>query len=259
MKTLHLRKPDAHLHYHDLPGTAPALIMLHGLGSASSSWYPQAARHPHLRHHQCVLVDLLGFGFSDRPQAYTYSMESQAESVAALLDHLALSRTILIGHSMAGAIAILLAEARPDLVSHLVVAEGNLDSGPGFISSRIVSVSEDDFADRKHAVFVQQMHAAGYHDYAGSLRASDSRALHRSAVSLVAPRSPSYRDRLYQLKTARTFLFGERTLPHPDERALRDAGIDVRVVPAAGHDMMADNADGFAAVVAASIAERAVS
>ena len=122
MDTFHIKALDAHLFYHDLPGTAPALVMLHGLGSSASSWYPRAANHPKLRDHRCLLVDFLGYGYSDRPRSYNYSMESQAENVASLLDHLGLSHCVVIGHSMGGSIAILLADSRPDLVSQLIVA-----------------------------------------------------------------------------------------------------------------------------------------
>ncbi len=37
MKTLHLAEAGALLRYHDLPGTAPPLLFVHGLGCASSS------------------------------------------------------------------------------------------------------------------------------------------------------------------------------------------------------------------------------
>jgi pimeloyl-ACP methyl ester carboxylesterase len=200
-------------------------------------------------------VDLLGYGYSDRPPENDYTMESQVDNVAALLDHLALQDCCVVGHSMGGSIAVLLAYARPDLVSHLVIAEGNLDPGPGFVSGRIVISSERDFVNRKYGQFIVQMATAGYHDYAGTVRASDPRCLHRSAVSLIADRSPTYRDCLYRFAGSRTYVFGERTLPDPDERLLRERGIDVRIVPDAGHDMMSDNPDGFAAVVADAIAD----
>ncbi len=253
MNTLRLPDTDAHLFYHDFPGASPALVMLHGLGSASSSWFPRAARHPRLQTHRCVLVDLLGYGYSDRPPEHPYTMDSQAENVALLLDHLALRDCVVIGHSMGGSIAILLGHARPDLAAHLIIAEGNLDPGPGFVSGRIVTTSEQAFVEEKYDQFIAQMADAGYHDYAGTVRASDPRCLHRSAVSLIADRSPTYRDCLYAFSGARTYVFGERTLPDPDERILRERGIDIRVVPNAGHDMMGDNPEGFACAVGDAI------
>jgi pimeloyl-ACP methyl ester carboxylesterase len=254
MEAIYLQHAAARMFYHDLPGGAPPLVMIHGLGSSSSSWFPRASHHPRLNEHRAILVDLLGYGYSDRPQIYDYAMESQSENIAQLLDTLGMSGCIVIGHSMGGSIAILLADARPELVAHLIVAEGNLDPGPGFVSGRIVSVSEDVFVSSKIHDFTRQMSEAGYHDYASTVRACDPVCLHRSAVSLIADRDPTYRTCLYRLPMPRSFIFGERTLPNPDEQTLRRQGIDVRIVPSAGHDMMGDSPDGFANVIADCIA-----
>ena len=97
------------------------------------------------------------------------------------------------------------------------------------------------------------MRDTGYHDYAGTLRAADPVCLHRSATSLIADRSPTYREHLYKMTMLRTFIFGEETLPDPDERVLREQGIDVRIVANTGHDMMRGNPEGFARAIADSI------
>jgi pimeloyl-ACP methyl ester carboxylesterase len=253
MESIFLEAANARMRYHDLPGREPALVMLHGLGSASSSWFPRAVRHPRLKEYRAVLIDLLGHGYSDRPRTYDYSMASQAANGAALRDHLGLKGCIVIGHSMGGSIAILLADARPDLVRHLIVAEGNLDPTPGFVSGRIAAASEEAFVATGCAAFIEQMAAAGSYDYASTLRASDPVCLHRSAVSLIGDRSPTYRDCFYRCTAPRTYLFGQRTLPDPDEQILRDHGIDVRIIAEAGHDMMGDNVEGFACAVANAI------
>ena len=254
MSTFLLRKQNAHLFYHDFPGELPALIYLHGLGSSSSSSFPRCAGHPQLRDHRSVLIDLLGYGYSGRPDDYSYSMEEQAETVASLLESLELKGSVLIGHSMGGAIAVLLAHSRPDLISTLIVAEGNLDPEPGFVSGRIASMSENAFVNEGYECFISEIESAGYHDYAGMVRAADPVGLHRSATDLIADRAPTYRQLLYQMKIPKTYIFGEKTLPDPDEEILRSHGIDVRIVANAGHAMMSDNLDGFAHVIAGAIA-----
>jgi len=180
-------------------------------------------------------------------------MEEQAETVASLLEFLKLKSNILIGHSMGGSIAILLAHNRPDLISKIIVAEGNLDPGPGFVSGRIVSMSECTFVSEGYERFMSEIESAGYHDYAGTVRAADPVGLHRSATSLIADRAPTYRELFYQLEMPRTFIFGEKTLPDPDEETLRSCDIDIRIVSNAGHDMMSDNPAGFALAIADAI------
>jgi len=253
MNTFFLPKQDAHLFYHDFPGELPALVYLHGLGSSSSSAFPRCAGHPQLRDHRSILIDFFGYGYSNRPADYSYAMEEQAETAASLLESLEMKNSVLIGHSMGGAIAILLAHSRSDLISKLIVAEGNLDPEPGFVSGRIASMDERAFVDRGYERFMSDIGSAGYHDYAGTGRAADPLGLHRSATDLIADRAPTYREMLYQMKIPRTYIFGEMTLPDPDEEILRSHDIDVRIVPNAGHDMMSDNPDGFALAIADAI------
>jgi pimeloyl-ACP methyl ester carboxylesterase len=138
MDSLYLPELDAHLCYHDLPGQEPVCIYLHGLGSASSADFPAVARDPRLAPFRALLIDLLGFGYSDHPGGFPHTLESHAETVARLLDHLELRQCHVIGHSMGGSVAIALAGARPDLVSGLVVAECNLDPEDATFSQMIV-------------------------------------------------------------------------------------------------------------------------
>ncbi len=243
----------SYLRYHDLPGREPALVFLHGLGSASSSYFARAAAHPRLRDHRALLIDLLGFGYSDRPADFDYTMDAQAEIVERLLERANVSRCALVGHSMGGSIAVLTAAAAPGCVEHLIVAEGNLDPGPGMVSGPITSMTEQEFASYGHARFVGQIRNAGFPEYAGTLRACDSVALHRSAVSLIAQRRPAYREHLARLEIPRTFIYGDKNVPSPDVDRLRADGVDVRVLEGSGHDMLVDNPDGFAELVADAI------
>ncbi len=267
MEALLIEGLNAYIRYHDLPGNEPALVFIHGLGSASSSWFPRILRHSLLATRRAVLVDLLGFGFSDRPSKFRYSMEDHADTVASLLDHLNLKRCAVIGHSMGGSIAIVLATTRPALVSNLIVAEGNLDPGPGSVSGPVTAQTEGQFIRNGYAAFLRGVISEGWVDYAGTVQASDPRAMHRSAVSLIAERHPTFREQLLALSIPRTFIFGEASLAkarltearlgeknitHPDVQRLSNDRIRVEIVENAGHDMMSDNPDGFAQAIAKS-------
>jgi pimeloyl-ACP methyl ester carboxylesterase len=248
---------DASLYYHDLPALRhlPAIVFLHGLGGAASEAFPPLARHPRLARSRALLVDFLGFGYSEAPADFGYTMEEHADSVAALLDHLGLRGVHLVGHSMGGTVAIALAARHPHLVGRLVVAEGNLDPGKGGASVRIAAQSEQEYVEQGHARLVRELQAAsgGQASYGGLLRGftlAAPYAIHRGARSLLVERRPTFRQLLEALRIPRTYIVGQRSLPNPPEGPPPGGGVKLAVVPDAGHIMYLDNLDGFAAAIA---------
>lgn len=248
MHSHYLGQPDAWLRYHDLPGREPACVYLHGLATAASSDFPALAAQPALTGRRSLLVDLLGFGFSDRPEAFDYTLTEHARTITVLLDHLGLTECVVIGHSLGGSIAIVLATQRPDLVSRLVVAEGNLASGPeegsnATFSRTVAAQTEDAFLRTGWQDLLRSMRVA-FPAFAGQLEVADPRAVHRTAVSLVAAIEPSLGDQLARASIPRTYVFGERTLQNEDmaarAAALPGQGVAVRIVPAADHGMGLD-------------------
>jgi len=250
MKSLRIPQFDAYVRFHDLPGDEPAFVMLHGLGSASSADFPSITRGPGLSRSRFILPDFLGFGYSDRPGDFDYSLQAHAETIFEILNHLNLSGVHLFGHSMGGTIAVVLAAAHPKLVARLVLAESNLDPGKSEASRMIAGQSERDYVTRGHAQFIQSIRqgireAPGLASYAGALEIADPKAMYRSAVGLMQETRPTPRERFLSIKIPRAFMVGEHTLPDPDVERLQADGIDVLTVPQAGHAMMHDNPDGF--------------
>jgi pimeloyl-ACP methyl ester carboxylesterase len=213
----------------------------------------QWATHPLVAGRQTVLVDLLGFGYSDPGQGFDYTLESHAASVARLLDHLGLRGPELVGYSMGGSIAILLAAQRPDLVSRLVVIEGNLDPGIGSLSKVIAEQSEEDYLRVGHARIVAEWRTF-FPTHAGAICLVDPRAMYWSAVGLITGSKPTMREHFLALTMPRVFIAGEKSLPEPSWDSLPDAGIQFLVVPNGSHAMMVDNPDGFAEVLATALA-----
>ena len=255
MRALHLPDLDAYLRYHDLAGREPVCVYLHGLGLASSADFPAIVRHPRLVPYRALLVDLLGFGFSDRPDAFSYALEAHAATVARLLDHLALRECRLVGHSFGGSVAIVLAVTRPDLVAGLVLAEPNLEPEDATLSRAIADQTEEGYVATGHAAVIAQAEAwaaenPAWADYPATLRATDPGAMHRSAAGLVAA---SLGAALFGLAVPRTYVFGAQTLPHPHEELLRAGGVPIAVVPDAGHGMVSENPDGVALAVAETL------
>lgn len=255
MRELYLEDERAHIRWIDLPGEGPVRVFVHGLGCTAASDFAHIATHPALGGGRTLLVDLLGHGLSDRPAGFDYRMESQAAAVAAVLDHLGLAGVDLVGHSMGGAVAIQLAAARPDLVARLVVAEPNVRPGPGAFSGPVAAQEEKAFVAEG---FARMLATGDRPDYTARLRLADPLAVHRSAVALVEGTVPSGGELLVALGVPRTFLVGEWSLPEPDAAWMAAAGVPVREVPAAGHNLMLDNPEGFAAALADALTDRQV-
>ncbi|GAC1518670.1 MAG: hypothetical protein NVS2B16_24230 [Chloroflexota bacterium] len=81
------------------------------------------------RHFRVVAMDMRGNGRSDRPtDPSAYTFDTCFEDLIAVLDHLAIERLAIIGHSRAAMTAVRLAAEHPDRISHLIVIGGYLNS-----------------------------------------------------------------------------------------------------------------------------------
>lgn len=107
---------------------APPLILLHALGEGRRDWAPVLDRFE--ERFRVFAIDLRGHGDSDWPGRY--SLQLMADDVLRLLDHLDVPAVTLIGHSMGGAVAYLLAEQHPDRAELLVIE----DASPPFPRER---------------------------------------------------------------------------------------------------------------------------
>ena len=262
MATLRLADPEALVWYDDLPGVAPPVVYVHGLGGSCSAM-PGVVRHPHVADRRAIVLDLIGHGFTEPVADFGYGPEDHARVVAALLDHLGVTGAAIVGHSAGGPVAVCLATLRPDLVSRLILAEGNLDPALAGVSKVIAAQPEADYVAGGHAALLAQIRPAALAGddamaavFATS-RVADPRAVHRTAVRMNADTRPPLWERFVGLAIPRAYLYGERNIREPRHAqaadGLRSHGVAVLTVPDAGHVMMVDNPDGFAAAVAAAL------
>lgn len=69
------------------------------------------------------VFDLLGTGRSGRPRHVDYSLNAQADRIAAALDSLHVTQAIFVAHAIGGSVALRVAVRRPDLVRGLLLVE----------------------------------------------------------------------------------------------------------------------------------------
>jgi pimeloyl-ACP methyl ester carboxylesterase len=103
-------------------GGSTAVLALHGWLDNANSFAPLAPFLPGL---DLVALDLPGHGLSGhRPPGVRYHFDDNIFDVLSAADHLGWTRFHLIGHSMGGAVATLVAAACPDRVASIVNIEG---------------------------------------------------------------------------------------------------------------------------------------
>jgi pimeloyl-ACP methyl ester carboxylesterase len=108
------------LHVEDEGAGSPALVFLHYWGGSSRTWrHVVSALAPDFR---TIAIDQRGWGRSDKPPG-PYTLAALADDAQRLVDSLALGHYILVGHSMGGKVAQLLAARQPaGLVGLVLVA-----------------------------------------------------------------------------------------------------------------------------------------
>lgn len=122
------------LHVRRTPGPEDAdttAVYVHGLGGSATNWTDLAGqlatRVPG------VAVDLPGFGRTQPPRQFDYSIPAHADTVARFVRGLDAGPVHLFGNSMGGAIAMLVASRHPELVRTLtLVSPAMPDLRPSF-------------------------------------------------------------------------------------------------------------------------------
>jgi pimeloyl-ACP methyl ester carboxylesterase len=124
----HLTLRQILIHYLDWPETVSSAlvpaIFLHGFADTARSW-EQVVRPLTQAGRRVIAPDLRGFGRSGWVGAGGYyHFPDYVADVDALVRALGLERYVLVGHSMGGAVATLLAGSRPECVAGLALLEG---------------------------------------------------------------------------------------------------------------------------------------
>ena len=106
------------LHVLDYPGEEPAIVLMHGFPD-DHRIYDKLS--PLLTPRRAVAFDWLGYGRSGRSDAAGFSSEDHGSQLAAVLDELGITRSVLVGHDASGPDVVAFAVAHPDRVAHVVL------------------------------------------------------------------------------------------------------------------------------------------
>lgn len=113
--------PSGRLHVRETPPAASAepAVMVHGLGGAATNWTDVMGL---LRDRLATMApDLPGFGWSPPPPDRDYSVRAHARAVTELVESSGRGPVHLLGNSLGGTVALVLAVTRPELVRTLTL------------------------------------------------------------------------------------------------------------------------------------------
>jgi len=101
---------------------APAILLLHGFCASSLVW-DNVILSIAAAGFRVVAPDLVGFGFTEKPREWSYTIEAQARGVVRLMDALGVERATVAGSSYGGAVAAITALDDPERVERLVLVD----------------------------------------------------------------------------------------------------------------------------------------
>src|SRR5688500_850831 len=95
----------ATVHYQEFGDRAhPTIILIHGYTASTYVWKTVAPMFAENGFH-VIAPDLLGFGYSDKPAWFDYTIASQARIIVRLMNVLGIGKALVAGSSYGGAVA----------------------------------------------------------------------------------------------------------------------------------------------------------
>jgi 2-hydroxymuconate-semialdehyde hydrolase len=107
--------------YHDLGAGFP-LLMIHGSGPGVSGYVNWRTVMKELAADRRVIIpDMVGFGFTDRPEGQVYDVDAWVDQAVGLLDALGIAQADIVGNSFGGALALKIAIRHPSRLRRIVL------------------------------------------------------------------------------------------------------------------------------------------
>lgn len=248
------RVNEIDIHYLRTGGCKPSVVLLHGLMTSGACWTPLACALE--EHYDVIMPDARGHGDSSAPeQGYRY--DDLANDVMSLISKLGLAHPVLLGHSMGGMTAAVVASKNPKLLGGLILAD------PTFLSpKRQREVYESEVAEQHRRILSRPRE-----EYLAEVRARRSNrspelveifAFARMQTSMHAfqvltPPTPDYQQLIDTIGIPTLLVVGDEGTVVSHEMAhdfaSRNPRITVAQIANAGHAVPFDQPERFADVV----------
>lgn len=241
------------IYYTRTGGSKPPLILLHGLTANGACW--SALAHAMEGDYDVIMPDARGHGKSSVPD-YGYRYEDHANDVVGLIEALRLSPPILIGHSMGGMIAAVVASRKSQLLRRLILAD------PTFLSPKVQREIRDSDVVDQHRRYLNMslddvVTEARIRHPDRSLDTIELIARARlqtsmGAFDVLTPPNPNYMQVVSAIEVPSLLVIGSAGVVSPDVAAdlqRLNPRLQVELIPEAGHGLHYDQPERFAVVV----------
>ena len=241
------------LHYTRTGGSKPPVILLHGLAADGLTWTSLARALE--EDYDLIMPDARGHGTSSAPDC-GYRYQDHARDVIGLIRALDLPRPILVGHSMGGMTAAVVAGSAPELLRGLVLAD------PSFLTpERQREVRDSDAADQHRRTLARSFDQvladlrARHRDRPSETLELTARARLRTSLSafdVLTPPYPDYLDLVGRIGVpCQLIIAGSGVVTETAAAELQGINprLQVRCIPEAGHGLHYDRPEDFAALV----------
>jgi len=128
---------DVKIHYHEA-GTGPAVVLIHGGAPGAYGWGNFGRNMDALSENfRTIIVDLPGYGKSDKPQVAGGRYAFYAKTFKAMFEALGIEKAHVVGMATGGGAAIMMATQYPEIIDKLVLV-----SSAGGMSTTQLNPSE---------------------------------------------------------------------------------------------------------------------
>jgi pimeloyl-ACP methyl ester carboxylesterase len=235
-------------------GSLDPIVLLHGFGSTKED-YADIVHYPALFGRPFVAFDAPGCGDTVCGNLAVTSIPFLVKTATAVLERLAIRRFHIVGHSMGGLAALMLAHEQPNRILSLTSIEGNVAPEDCFISRQIFSRPADNAQAFLDGLIERMLESTDFSCplYAVSLRhkvkVDAVRGIFTSMVAL-----SDHGDLLSKfllLPCPKMFMHGEQNAGLSYLPLLRAHGVTVTSIPRSGHFPMYSNPVEMWAAIAA--------
>lgn len=225
-------------------GDGLPVVFLHGFGSTKED-YADIVRHAAFAGRPFLAYDAPGCGESKCGDLSRISIPFLVATALAMLERINFERFHLVGHSMGGLTALMLAHSHPERVLSFVNIEGNIAPEDCFLSRQIFDYPASDAQGFFDDFIERTRHAPAYSSalYAASLRhkvrAGAVRSIFQSMVGLSD--DGNLMGKFLSFPFPRMFMYGDQNAHLSYLSDIEKKGVQLSEIPHCGHFPMYSN------------------